>query len=136
MEEVTRETQDEWSAFLVAMYDLPGVEPALHALVERRGWRHYALRDGEEVSAARSMYIHDDGVAWWGVEAPVPGLMTPRFDLDLHLCREMVGDGLKMGVKLFVADIETPSERMDHDGYRNFGELGFERAYFRSNYGY
>jgi hypothetical protein len=135
-EKVTLATMKEWATFLVTWYCLEPTKPLLLSLVERQGWHHYALRENERIIAARSMYIHSDGMAWWGIEAPVPGFMTPRFDWDYHLCREIVKDGLQLGGKYFVADIEKTSEKMDHDGYRNFAALGFKRAYFRSNYSY
>jgi hypothetical protein len=136
VEKIDRATMEEWATFLVTMYRLEPTKPLLCSLVERKGWHHYALRDNEKIIAARSMYIHNDGMAWWGIEAPVPGIMTPRFDLDYHLCREMIKDGLRLGAKYFVADIEKPDEKMDHDGYRNFAAMGFKRAYLRSNYSY
>jgi hypothetical protein len=99
VEKVMPETVNEWATFLVTMYDLQPVKPILFELMERPGWHHYILRDSGELVAARSMYIHRDGMAWWGIEAPVPGFMTPRFDLDYHLCREIVKDGLALGRK-------------------------------------
>jgi hypothetical protein len=41
---------------------------------------------------------------------------------------------LKMGVKLFVADIEKTSPQMDTPAYADFARLGFSRPYFRTNY--
>lgn len=134
VERVTRASMEEWATFLITMYNLEPAKSLLLALVERNGWHHYALCENERIVAARSMYVHGDGMAWWGIEAPVPGFMTPRFDLDYHLSREIIKDGLRLGVKYFVADIEKASAEMNHDGYRNFGAMGFKRAYFRSNY--
>ncbi len=136
VEKVTRATMEEWATFLVTWYNLPQTKLLLLALVECERWHHYVLREGERIVAARSMYVHHDGNAWWGIEAPVPGFMTPRFDLDYHLCREIVKDGLRLGVKYFVADIEKVSPTMDHDGYRNFATMGFKRVYYRSNFSF
>ncbi len=136
VEKITKATMEEWATFLVTMYRLDPAKLLLFSLVERKGWHHYGLHENEKIVAARSMYIHNDDIAWWGIEAPVPGLMTPSFDLDYHLCREIIKDGLRLGAKYFVADIEKPDERMDHDGYRNFSAMGFKRAYLRSNYSY
>lgn len=82
------------------------------------------------------MYIHQEGMAWWGIEAPVPGFMTQDFPLDYHLCREIIKDGLRLGAKYIVADIEKPDAEMKHDGYRNFSAMGFKRTYLRNNYSY
>lgn len=136
VEKITRATMEEWATFLITMYNLQPTKPLLLSLMERRGWQHYALRENERIVAARSMYIHPDGMAWWGIEAPVPGFMTRDFSLDHHLCREIIKDGLRFGVKYFVADIEKSNAEMKHDGYRNFGAMGFKRAYLRSNYSY
>jgi len=136
VEKVSRVTMEEWATFLVTRYNLPPTKPLLLSLVERHGWHHYALRDDAKIVAARSMYIHQDGMAWWGIEAPVPGFMTQDFSLDFHLCREIIKDGLRLGAKCFVADIEKPDAEMNHDGYHNFGAMGFKRVYLCSNYSY
>lgn len=137
VEKVTAASVEEWAQFLLMQYGMPPfLATVLHNIAGRPGWHHYLLREGNRLIAARSQYIHADGTAWWGVEAPVPGWMTPRFDLDHHLGGEMIGDGLKHGATLFVAEIEKPQADLDHDGYRLFAALGFKRAYFRSNYGF
>jgi hypothetical protein len=88
----------------------------------------------EKIVAVRTMYIHSDGMAWLGVEAPVPGIMAPSFDLDLRLCQTILKEGIDMGVRYFVADIEAPNPAMNTPAYQNFEALGFKRIYFRSHY--
>lgn len=133
VEKVTRATATQWAGHIDAIYGLP-TSPWLLALVERPGWHHYLLRNGEEIVAVRTMYLHPDGMAWLGVEAPVPGVMAPSYDLDLQLCQAIVKDGINLGACYFVADIEAPSPQMDTPAYRNFEALGFKRPYFRSHY--
>jgi hypothetical protein len=133
VEEVTQPTAPEWAAYICKVYGLPN-EPWLLALVGRLGWHHYMLRQEPNLVAVRSMYIHHDGIAWFGIDAPVPGLMAPTFDLDALLCYAMVRDGLARGVRYFVADIEAPSAEMNTPAYRHFGALGFKRPYFRGHY--
>lgn len=133
VEKVTRATGAQWAGYIDTIYGLP-TSPWLLALVERPGWHHYLLRNGDEIVAVRTMYIHPDGMAWLGVEAPVPGIMAPSYDLDLQLCQAIVQDGIGLGARYFVADIEAPSLQMDTPAYRNFEALGFKRPYFRSHY--
>lgn len=133
VEKVTRATGTQWAGYIDAIYGLP-TSPWLLALVERPGWHHYMLRNGDEIVAVRTMYIHPDGMAWLGIDAPVPGVMAPSYDLDLQICQAMVKDGIDLGVRYFVADIEAPSPQMDTPAYRNFVTLGFTRPYFRSHY--
>ncbi|MEW5988866.1 MAG: hypothetical protein AB1791_19760, partial [Chloroflexota bacterium] len=116
-------------------YGLP-TTPWLLALVERPGWHHYLLRRGRAIAAVRSMYVHHDGMAWLGIDAPVPGIMAPSYDLDRQLCQAMVRDGLGLGVRYFAADIEAPTPAMNTPAYHHFEALGFKRPYFRSHYSY
>jgi hypothetical protein len=135
VEKVTRATAAEWASYIDTIYGLP-TTPWLLALVERPGWHHYLLRQKGKIVAVRTMHVGDDGMGWLGIEAPVPGLMAPSFDLDLQICQVIVKDGLDLGVKYFVADIEAPTPAMNTPAYRHFEALGFKRPYFRSHYSY
>ncbi|TIT89252.1 MAG: hypothetical protein E5W55_24865, partial [Mesorhizobium sp.] len=88
VEEVTSKTAPEWAAFIDGKYRLP-TSPWLMALVGRKGWRHYMLKRDAAVVAVRSLFI-SDGAAWSGIDAPVPGIMAPSFDLDAVLGERLV----------------------------------------------
>jgi len=135
VERVTPATARQWADFIDNQYRLP-TSPWLLALVGRRGWHHYMLRRDGAVAAVRSLFIGTDGMAWSGIDAPVPGIMAPSFDLDAALGEAMVRDGIAAGAKLFVADIEAPLAERDGPAYRNYARLGFKLAYFRSHYSY
>lgn len=133
VEKVTGKTAESWANYLDAIYGMP-TKPWLLATVGRAGYHHYMLKCGDKIKAVRSMVINPDGIAWWGIDAPVPGIMAPSFDLDLQLCQVMVQDGLQLGAKLFVADIEAPSPKKDTPAYTNFAQIGFKIPYFRTIY--
>jgi hypothetical protein len=133
IEKVTHATAAEWTGFLDGLYRLPA-GPWLRCLVGRPGWHHYLLRSSGKIVAARTMYLHADGMAWLGIEAPVPGVMAPSFELDRRICREIVRDGLELGAKCFVADIEAPSAEMNTLAYAAFDSLGFRKLYLRRHY--
>jgi hypothetical protein len=135
VEKVTSATAHGWASYLDTLYGLPTL-PWLLALVERPGWHHYLLRRNQRIVAVRTMYVGGEGMAWLGIDAPVPGLMAPSYDLDLRLCQAIVKDGLDLGVRYFVADIEAPASAMNTPAYHNFEALGFKRPYFRSHYSY
>ena len=135
VERVTTATANEWAGFIDRSYRLP-TSPWLLALVGRQGWHHYMARRNGAVAAVRSLFIGADGAAWSGIEAPVPGIMAPSFDLDAVLGEALVRDGIAAGAKLFVADIEAPHEERDGPAYRNYARLAFRIAYFRSHYSY
>ena len=80
------------------------------------------------------MFLHPDGTAWLGIEAPVPGLTAHSFDLDRRICEAIVRDALEMGAPCFVADIEAPSPEGTTPVYANFAALGFRKLYLRSHY--
>lgn len=133
VEKVTSTNATDWATFIDRLYGLP-TTPWLLALVGRPGWHHYLLRQRSEVAAVRTMYV-SDGMAWFGIDTPVPGIMAPSYALDAQVCQVMVRDGLALGVQLFAADIEAPSVTQDTPAYDYFGKLGFTCPYFREHYG-
>lgn len=133
VEQVTRETAAEWAEFLERVYRLD-TGPWLELLIGRPGWHEYVYRDGGEVIAARGMFIGPDGMAWLGMDGPVPGVMTDEYEPDAALCAYMVADGLARGARSFLADIELLSPELDTPAYRYFGELGFTRPYVRTHW--
>jgi len=80
------------------------------------------------------MFVGPDGVAWLGMDGPVPGLGTDDYEPDASICARIVEDGLVAGVKTFIADIEAASEGMDTPAYANFARLGFRRPYVRTHF--
>ena len=134
VEKVNPASAGEWADFLDVNYGLP-TRPWLLALAARRGWHHYLLRSGAEIVAVRSMYLHSDGMAWLGIEAPVPGVMAPSYELDRRICQVIVREGLGLGARYFVADIEAPSETMNTPAYDAFSAMGFRKLYRRSLFG-
>jgi len=133
VERIQRETADEWAAFLQRVYRLD-TGSWLQRLIGRRGWHVYAAREAGEIVAARSMFIDSEAFAWWGMDGPVPGVTTDDFEPDALLCEHMLADGLKLGARWFLADIEAPSEQMDTPAYAYFQRLGFRRPYVRTHW--
>lgn len=133
VEEITPATAAEWAAFIDRIYHLP-TAPWLTALVNRRGWRHFVLREQGAIAAARSMFADEEGRAWSGIDAPVPGIMTDRFDRDLALCAAMVEASWQAGAREFVTWIEKPSPEHTGPAYEGFARLGFSTAYLRENW--
>ena len=74
-------------------------------------------------------------MAWLGIDAPVPGIMAPSYELDFQICQAIIKDGTNLGAKCFIADIEAPSLEMDTAAYHNFKLLNFRRLYLSRNYG-
>jgi hypothetical protein len=81
------------------------------------------------------MHIGPDGIAWLGMDGPVPGVHGPDYQPDAAICATIVADGLACGATAFIADIEAPSDAMDTPAYEYFGRLGFTRPYVRTHYG-
>jgi hypothetical protein len=81
------------------------------------------------------MHIGADGLAWIGMDGPVPTLRTTDYEPDAVLCAAMIADGLAHGATGFLSDIEVRSEAMDLPPYDYFGRLGFYRPYVRTHWG-
>jgi hypothetical protein len=135
-ERVDARNADEWAAFLLARYGMPPpVASWLRALVGRRGWHHALRREGGRpgapVAMVRSLFVADDGWAWLGVDAPVPGVMAPCFDDDQQVTAALLKVAAAAGAHSFVSDIEMPALDRAGPGYRAWGALGFEARYLR-----
>jgi hypothetical protein len=133
VERVGPDTTAEWAEFLPRVYGLD-TGPWLPKLVGRPGWHQYVAREEGEIVAARGMYIGPDGMAWLGMDGPVPGLMTEDYELDAAICDFIVRDGLGRGARGFLADIEVRSPAMDTPAYENFARLGFRLPYVRTHH--
>jgi hypothetical protein len=122
-----------WSGFLADVYGVDA-RPWLAGVHGRGGWHHYlAFEEGRPVGA-RSFHLPAAGEhAWLGVDGPVPGVMTDDHTPDARICARIVADGLALGARGFVADIEAPSAAMDTPAYGIFGSLGFRRPYTRTH---
>jgi hypothetical protein len=133
VELVGRDEAEEWSDYLQGVYGL-NTGPWLPELIGRPGWHQFVAREGLRIVGARGMYIGPGGIAWMGMDAPVPGLMTNDYEPDAAICEAMVTHGLEQGAVAFIADIEAPSDAMDTPPYEYFGRLGFTRPYVRTHW--
>jgi hypothetical protein len=122
-----------WSGFLADVYRVDA-RPWLAGLHGRGGWYHYLAFEDARPVGARSFHLPAAGeLAWLGVDGPVPGVMTADHTPDARICARIVADGLALGARGFVADIEAPSVAMDTPAYGIFGGLGFRRPYTRTH---
>ncbi len=71
VERVEPAAAEEWS-HLQRVYRLD-TGPWLPLLIDRPGWHQYLAREHGRIVAARGVYIGSDGIAWLGMEGPVPG---------------------------------------------------------------
>jgi hypothetical protein len=69
-----------------------------------------------------------------GVDAPVPGVMTPDCWPDFAIWNRAIPDLLQEGAVLFVADIELPDKEKNSATYSGFAQLGFRIPYTRYHY--
>ncbi len=133
---VTAANGGEWSEFICRCYGMPEtIADWLLALVDRPGWIHATRREGDRadgaVVMARSAYV-DDGWAWLGIDAPVPGVMAPCFDDDRVVSAALLIEAAARGAHSFVSDIEAPSADRHGPGYDCWHQLGLEPAYLRT----
>lgn len=133
VERVEEDTAAEWDAFLQRVYQLD-TGTWLPELVDRPGWHQYVAREDGAIAAARCMVLTASGLAWLGMDGPVPGVHHDDYAPDAALCDFIVRDGLARGARGFVTDIEAPSEAMDTPAYDYFGALGFRRPYGRTHH--
>jgi len=132
IEEVSLKSASEWQQFLISQYHYP-IEGWMKGFVTER-WHHFVARENKKIVACRSIFINDEGIAWSGVEAPVPMVMTNDLSADFMLWKQIQSFCLNTGVRLIVADIEQPSPKRNTLVYEVFNTLGFEVMYARTLY--
>lgn len=133
IENVNQENAKAWASFIDTIYGMPTSEWLLD-LVGLEGWHHAFCIENNTIIAARSMHINPDNTAYMMIDAPVPGIMTQRFEPDYFVTQQLVEIGLSKGVKLFASDIEKPSPTRDSTAYNYWARLGFEPVYLKKNY--
>jgi hypothetical protein len=133
VKQVDDSLKESWVNFLINTYGFDFYEwPRAFAL--RNGWRHYvALRDNK-IIACRSFFMTPQKTIFSGVDAPVPGVMTPDCKPDFEIWKKAINDGLKAGAVLFIADIELPDKEKNRSAYEGFRQLGFTIPYTRYHY--
>lgn len=130
---VTAETASSWARFIDGLYGLP-TSPWLMELVGRSGWVHAMLVRCGRTVAARSMFLGPDHGAWFGIEAPIPGLMAPSYEDDHCLLHALISEAVREGTQTFVGDVEAASPAQAGPAYDRWGALGFAVGYHRSHY--
>lgn len=124
---------ESWIKFLLETYGFDFYEwPRAFAL--RPAWKHYVAFQNHKIVACRSFFTTDAKTVFSGVDAPVPGVMTPDCAPDFAIWKKAIADGLKEGAILFVADIELPDKEKNNAAYEGFKQLGFYIPYTRYHY--
>lgn len=133
VKQVDASLKESWVKFLIDTYQFDFYEwPRSFAL--RKGWKHYIALRKNKIVACRSFFMTNKKTIFSGVDAPVPGVMTPDCAPDFAIWRRAIADGLKEGAILFVADIELPDKEKNKAAYDGFKQLGFEIPYTRYHY--
>ncbi len=134
IQKVDETNAETWADFVSVTYGMPLTKDWLLNFAVRKNWAHYLLQEDDKILAVRSMYVGPDNFAFLGIEAPIPGMMTSNYQMDAVLLRQIIKDGLKDGVKRFVADIEMVDEKAATPAYANANMLGFLIPYRRLVY--
>lgn len=129
VEKITASTAIEWEKFIIDCYHYPVKGWLLNFIAE--GWHHFAAYENDKIIACRSIYIGENNMAWSGVEAPVPVVMTNDLEPDRILWKHIQQFCYEKKVKLLAADIEVPDSERNTPIYHSFKELGFEVKYLR-----
>ena len=131
--QVDTSLKESWVKFLIETYGFNFYEwPRSFAL--RKGWKHYIALHQNKIIACRSFFMTNMKTVFSGVDAPVPGVMTPDCAPDFAIWRKAIADELKEGAVLFVADIELPDKEKNKAAYEGFRHLGFYIPYTRYHY--
>lgn len=129
VEKITSANAAAWEKFIIDCYHYPVKDWLLNFITD--GWHHFAAYENGNMIACRSIYTGTNNMAWSGVEAPVPVVMTNDLEPDRILWKHIQQFCYEKNVTLLVADIEVPHADRDAPVYHSFRDLGFEVKYLR-----
>jgi hypothetical protein len=133
VKKVSKEDVDAWAQYIIDLYHYPVIE-WLKGFWGEPGWEHFIAYENDKLVAARSVFIGKNNIAWSGVEAPVPIVMTKDLEPDRMIWLHLQQHCFDNNVEYLAADIECPAPGRDTDVYHSYAELGFEVKYLRKLY--
>lgn len=130
--EVTTSEALEYAQAVVAGFGMPPTLAAwLAAIVGRKGWHGYVVRDDGKAVGGAAMYV-DRGRAWLGIGA-VQEAARRRGGQSALLARR-IADGIQQGVRWFATETGKPLAGEPHPSFSNIQRAGFAKAYERVNW--
>ncbi len=105
--------------------------PWLAAIVGRKGWHAYVVRDNGKAVGGAAMFLAD-GRAWLGIGA-VQAAARRRGGQNALLARR-IADGLARGARWFATETGKPLPGEPHPSFSNIQRAGFSIAYERANW--
>ncbi len=130
--EVTAADAMEYAQVVVAGFGMPpALAPWLAAIVGRKGWRAYVVRDDGKAVGGAAMYV-DRGRAWLGIGA-VQEAARRRGGQGALLARR-IADGIEQGARWFATETGKPLAGEPHPSFSNIQRAGFAVAYERANW--
>lgn len=132
VEQVTGDTAGAWEKFILDLYHYPARD-WLRAFVTS-SWHNFIAIENDAIIACRSLFTGTDNIAWSGVEAPVPVVMTSDLEPDRVLWKHIQEFCWKKNIALIAADIEMPSLERNTAIYKAYEALDFTVEYSRKLY--
>ncbi len=105
--------------------------PWLAAIVGRKGWHCYVVRDGGVAVGGAAMFVAGR-TAWLGIGAVQEG--ARRKGGQGALLARRIADGLRLGATGFATETGKPLQGEPHPSFSNIQRAGFAIAYERRNW--
>ena len=105
--------------------------PWLAAIVGRKDWRAYVVRDNGKAVGGAAMFLVD-GRAWLGIGAVQAA--ARRLGGQNALLARRIADGLAAGARWFATETGKPLPGEPHPSFSNIRRAGFAIAYERANW--
>jgi hypothetical protein len=122
----------DFARAVVAGFGMPeALAPWLAAIVGRKGWHTYVVRDNGKAVGGAAMFLAD-GRAWLGIGA-VQAAARRRGGQGALLARR-IADGLAHGARWFATETGKPLPEEPHPSFSNIRRAGFDIAYERANW--
>lgn len=130
--EATPDNAMEFADAVISGFGMPDrLSLWLAAIVGRKDWRTYVVRDGGLVVGGAAMFLAGES-AWLGIGA-VQASARRKGGQSALLARR-IADGLKQGVRWFATETGRPLPGEPHPSFSNIQRAGFSIVYERVNW--
>jgi GNAT superfamily N-acetyltransferase len=131
---VTRDRADAFGQAVSRVFDKsPALMPWYGALVERRGWSHYAALDADRIAAVAALYVRD-GIAWLGWGGTLPEYRGRG--LQSALIARRITDAIAAGARELTVETAADVPERSNPSYRNVARAGFQELHRRPSHAY
>jgi hypothetical protein len=132
IKEIDQSSADLYGQVAAEAYgDPPMLRGGHSATIGQQGWRHFLAFDGSRAVSTAALFVSEKR-AWCGFAATLPSARSHGAHCALLAAR--VRAAAEQGCEVVTCETAEETEQRPNPSFRNMRRMGFEIAYYRTNY--